>query len=59
VPPEAVPLVNIGLVVIVVVVIGAYGYSQITQPKKVSQKWKQRQKQTKPVKWKKKSRFEE
>jgi len=59
VPPEVVPLVNVGLIVIVVVVVGAYGYSQITQPKKVSQKWRQRQKQTKPVKWKKKSRFEE
>ena len=59
VPPEAVPLVNVGLIVIVVVVVGAYAYSQITQPKKVSQKWRQRQKQTKPVKWKKKSRFEE
>jgi len=59
VPPEALPLVNVGLIVIVVVVVGAYAYSQITQPKKVSQKWRQRQKQTKPVKWKKKSRFEE
>ena len=57
-PPEAVPLVNVGLIVIVVVVVGAYAYSQITQPKKVSQKWKQKQRQAKPVKWKKKNRFE-
>jgi hypothetical protein len=57
VPLEAVPLVNVGLIVIVVIVVGAYAYSQITQPKKVSQKWRQRQKQTKPVKWEKKKRF--
>jgi hypothetical protein len=59
VPHEAVPLVNVGLVVIVVVVAGAYAYSQTARPKKVSEKWRQRQKQAKNVEWKKKDRFEE
>jgi len=59
VPPEAVPLVNIGLAVIVIVIAGSYAYSQVARQKTVSEKWKQRHKQIKPVEWKKKkSRFE-
>jgi len=59
VPPEAVPLVNVGLITIVAIVGGAYLYSQVSKPKTVKDKWKQKQKQSRPVKWKKKSRFEE
>jgi len=59
VPPEAVPLVNIGLITIVAIVVGAYLYSEVTKPKTTRQKWSQRQKNNKPVKWKRRGRFEE
>jgi hypothetical protein len=63
VPPEAVPLVNLGLAVIVMVIGGAYVYSQVAKPKttseRVKQTWRQKQKQAKKSKkWKRKTGFE-
>jgi hypothetical protein len=59
VPPEAVPLVNVGLVVIVVVVVGAYAYSQVSKPQTLDQAWRKRQPtKKKGVTWKRRGRYD-
>jgi hypothetical protein len=59
VPPEAAPIVNVGLIVVIVAAVGVYAYIQATQPRKVREKWKQKLKQARNVnvKWKRKKRF--
>jgi hypothetical protein len=60
VPPEAVPLVNVGLIVIVVVVVGAYVYSQVTKPKTADRVWKHYKSSSrrKSTTWRREKRFD-
>ena len=57
VPPET--MVNFGIFIIVIVIVGAFAYKQLESSQKTSAKWRKRREQAKkPIKWKRKKRFE-